>query len=228
MSILPKHRTQPLVNGERMTQPEFHRRYAAYDEDAKWELIGGIVYMASPLSLGHSSYDGKVGLILELYEIATPGTQVTHNATAILDDESEPQPDLGLRILPDYGGQSGTTPDDYVKGAPELVVEVAHSRRALAMHGKRDDYQRTGVLEYFVVCMEEQEVHWFHFPSGGTIRPNRQGISRSRVFPGLWLDAAALLRRDSARLIEVLGQGLASRAHAAFVKRLQAAHRRRS
>ena len=228
MSIPPKYRIQPLVNGERMTQPEFHRHYEACPADEKWELIGGIVYMASPFKLPHSRYDGKVGLVLETYELATPGVETLHNATAILDDESEPQPDLGLRILPDYGGQSRTTADDYLEGAPELLVEVAHSRRDLAMHGKRDDYQRTGVLEYLVVCMEEEELHWFHFPSGDVIYPNRQGVSRSRVFPGLWFDEAALLRLDSARLIEVLQQGLNSRAHVAFVKRLQAAHRRHS
>jgi Uma2 family endonuclease len=183
MSILPKHCTQPLVNGERMKQPEFHRRYEACPEDEKWELIGGIVYMASPLKLPHSRYDGKIGFVLETYEFATPGVETLHNTTALLDDESEPQPDLGLRILPEYGGQSRTTADDYLQGAPELLVEVAHSRRALAMHGKRDDYQRTGVLEYLVVCMEEQEVHWFHFPSGDLIRPNRQGVSRSCIAP---------------------------------------------
>lgn len=223
---LPRKDPSSLVNGERMKQPEFHRRYEAGPEDEKWELIGGIVYMASPLKLPYSRYDGKIGLVLELYESATPGVETLHNATAILDEESEPQPDLGLRILQEYGGQSQTTPNDYLQGAPELLVEVAHSRRAIAMHDKRNDYERTGVLEYLVVCIEEQEVHWFHFPRGGMIRPNRQGVSRSRVFPGLWVDTAALLRRDSARLMEVLQQGLASRAHAAFVKRLQAAQRR--
>lgn len=233
MSILSERRASQakkdlglLVNGERMKQPEFHRRYEASDEDDKWELIGGIVYMASPLRRRHSGYDDEIGYLLGTYRRQTPGTEVLHNATTILDDESEPQPDLGLRILPEYGGQSRTTPDDYFEGAPELVVEIAHSRRDLAMHGKRDDYQRTGVIEYLVVCMEEQEVHWFHFPSGESIRPNRQGISRSRVFPGLWLDVAALLRLDSAQLMGALQQGLASRAHAAFVKRLQAAHHR--
>ena len=30
----------PLIPGQRLTQPEFHRRYAAYPEDAKFELIG--------------------------------------------------------------------------------------------------------------------------------------------------------------------------------------------
>jgi Uma2 family endonuclease len=215
-----------LVNGERMKQREFHRRYEACPQDQKWELIGGIVYMASPLRRSHSRYDGKIGLVLETYELATLGVETLHNATTILNDDSEPQPDLGLRILPEYGGQSRTTEDDYFEGAPELVVEITNSRRDLALHDKRDAYQRAGVLEYLVVCMEEQEVQWFHFPSGKAIRPNRQDISRSRVFPGLWLDASALLRLDSARLLEVLQQGLASREHAAFVKRLQAARRK--
>ena len=42
MSVLP------LFNGDRMKQPEFHRRYEQYPDDVKFELIGGIVYMASP------------------------------------------------------------------------------------------------------------------------------------------------------------------------------------
>ncbi|HWB12957.1 MAG TPA: Uma2 family endonuclease [Pirellulales bacterium] len=230
MSILsePAKCVPLLVNGERMVQPEFHRRYEACGEDEKWELIGGVVYGASPLKLPHSDYDDEIGYLLGTYRRATPGTQVTHNATAILGEESEPPPDLGLRILPEYGGQSETTPDGYLKGACELVVEVAHSRRALAMHAKRDDYRRAGVIEYIVLCIEEQELHWFHFASGEMIRPNRQGISRSQVFPGLWLDVAALLRRESQKLVEVLRQGLAGRAHASFVNRLQAVHRRRS
>lgn len=221
----PKKGLRLLVNGERMSQPEFHRRYEACAEDEKWELVGGIVYMASPLRWKHSSYDGEIGYLLESYRRATAGVDVTHNATAILGAQSEPQPDLAMRILPEYGGQSRTNADDYVEGAPELVVEVAHSRRNLAMHAKREDYRRNGVIEYLVLLVEEREVRWFYFP-GDEIRPNREGISRSRVFPGLWIDIDALLRRDSARLLEVLRQGLASRPHASFVRRLQAAHRR--
>jgi Uma2 family endonuclease len=218
----------PLVNGDRMSQPEFHRRYQAYPGDVKCELVGGIVYMASPLGLDHSDYDDEIGFALGLYRRSTPGVQVLHNATTILGEESEPQPDLGLRIRPAFGGRSGTSTDNYVQGAPELLVEIAHSTRALDMHGKRNDYQRAGVVEYLVLCVEEQQLHWFHFPGAGLIRPNRRGISRSRVFPGLWLDGAALLRCDSGRVAEAIGQGLASREHATFVRRLQAAHRRRS
>lgn|SRR5487761_1428865 len=215
-----------LVNGERMSQPEFHRRYETCPTGEKWELVGGVVYIASPRKLKQSDYDGDIGYLLGTYRRATPGIQVTHNASAILGKKSEPQPDLAMRILPEYGGQSRTTGDDYLEGAPELVVEIAHSRRDLAMHAKRKDYERNGVIEYLVLLVEEQEVQWFHFPDG-EIRPNRVGITRSLVFPGFWLDIEALLRRDSQRLMEVLQQGLASRPHASFVRRLQAVHRRR-
>src|SRR4051794_37812573 len=90
-----------LVNGDHMTQDEFHRRYEHYPEDVKFELIGGKVYMASPLRLPHSRYDGEVGFLLETYRRATEGTEVLHGATIILGPESEPEPDLGLRILPE-------------------------------------------------------------------------------------------------------------------------------
>lgn len=61
----PHTRTVPfLVNGQRMKQLEFHRRYQAYPEDEKWELIGRIVYMASPLRYAHGNYDFALGTAL--------------------------------------------------------------------------------------------------------------------------------------------------------------------
>ncbi len=225
----PAHNGVPVLSsGDRMSQAEFHRRYERYPEDVKFELVGGVVYMASPLRRTHSRYDGQIGFALELYQYATPGVEVLHHATTILGEDSEPQPDLGVRILPECGGQSRTDEEDYVRGAPELLVEVAYSTRAIDLHAKRDDYQRAGVLEYFVLCIEEQEVHWFHFPTKRPIRANRQGVSRSRAFPGLWIDGAALLRRDSPRAREAIEQGIASREHAAFVRRLEAQRRRRT
>jgi Uma2 family endonuclease len=108
-----------------------------------------------------------------------------------------------------------------VEGAPELLAEIAHSTRAIALHQKRDDYERAGVIEYLVLCIEERELRWFHFPSGEMLTPNRRGVSRSRVFPGLWLDVPALLERDTPRLAATVRRGLASREHASFVRRLR-------
>jgi hypothetical protein len=222
-------RNKPLLmNGDRLKQPEFHRRYEEYPDDTKFELVGGTVFMGSPLSWLHGSFHLDLGLVLRLYTAATPGVEAADNATAILGEESEPQPDLALRILTEYGGQSRINAQRYLEGAPEAVAEIAYSTRALAMNAKRQDYQQAGVLEYLVVCLEEEELHWFHFPSDRELRPNKEGILRSKVFPGLWLDGAALLARDSARLIKVIQEGLASREHAAFVKRLEAARRRQA
>src|SRR5437660_5652925 len=81
-----------LVNGQRMKQPEFHRRYEACPPEEKWELIGGIVYMASPLRYPHGRYEQKLGFAFELYCLGTPGVEGAHNVTSILSEESEPQP----------------------------------------------------------------------------------------------------------------------------------------
>ncbi|HXG12687.1 MAG TPA: Uma2 family endonuclease [Gemmataceae bacterium] len=227
---LPRSREDlpPLENGERLTQREFHRRYEAYPEDVKFELIGGTVYMASPLRQPHATYHAKLSLVLGLYEAATPGVELLDNATTILGEESEPQPDLELRILTEYGGQTRINKKKYVVGAPELLVEVASSTTTIDMHQKKDDYEQAGVLEYLVLCIREKELHWFGFGSHRPIRPNRQGIYRSQVFPGLWIDGPALLARNARRLIEVIQQGVESKEHTTFVQRLEAAYQRRS
>ena len=215
----------PLHNGDRLSQPEFHRRYEAYPEDVNFELVGGIVFMASPLRRKHSQYDDEIGYLFGAYRRATQGLEVIHGASAILGAESEPQPDLGLLILEEYAGQTRVNKDDYIEGAPELLTEISYSTVSIDMHLKKADYKRAGVQEY-VVCVEEQELNWFDFKSGGDILPDSKGISRSRVFPGLWIDGRALLARESSRVLKVLKQGLASREYAAFVRRLQAAHRK--
>src|SRR5260370_37313477 len=101
----PETRSQaiPLLdNGDRMRQPEFHRRYQACPEDVKFELIGGTVYMASPLRREHARRHVQLSSLLERYESKTPGVELLDNATTNLGEESEPQPDLALRILSAY------------------------------------------------------------------------------------------------------------------------------
>lgn len=49
-------------------------------------------------------------------------------------------------------------------------------------------------------------------------------VFRSEAFPGLWLDAHALLEGDPARVLAALSEGLATPEHAAFVDALAARH----
>jgi hypothetical protein len=48
-------------------------------------------------------------------------------------------------------------------------------------------------------------------------------VCRTRTFPGLWIDAVAVIDRDFARMTATLNAGLATADHAAFVERLRQA-----
>jgi Uma2 family endonuclease len=217
-----------LHNGDRLTQAEFHRRYEAYPEDVKFELIGGTVYMGSALRETHSDYEEELGFVFGIYRRATPGVKAIHGATTILGAKSEPQPDLGLRILEEYGGRSRLSRKKYIEGPPELVAEISHSTVAIDLHQKKADYQKAGVREYMVVCVDDRLLFWFDFKNQQGIVGDARGIHRSHVFPGLWLHGPALLSLDSTRVEDAARQGLADPEHAAFVERLRAAKRRRA
>jgi hypothetical protein len=213
----------PLRAGDRLTRAEFERRYRARPELKKAELIEGVVYMPTPVSTaGHGAPHAKLIAWLVHYESATPGVQVSDSATVRLDWDNEVQPDSLLRILPEYGGQTRDE-EGYIAQAPEWVGEVTADSASYDLHGKKEAYRRNGVLEYFVWRVEEKQIDWFVLRGGryDQLAAGSDGIYRSEVFPGLWLDSAALLAGRMRRVLEVLEQGLASPEHARFVESLQ-------
>jgi hypothetical protein len=114
-----------------------------------------------------------------------------------------------------------------ITGAPELVVEIARSSRHYDLNAKKADYERAGVVEYVVVALEPNRVHWF-IRRGDRFedwQPGPDRIYRSEVFPGLWLDADALFAGDRRRLLTVLKRGLRTPEHADFKAKLAEARR---
>ena len=216
----------PLKQGDHLTRAEFERRYEAMPEVKKAELIEGVVYMPSPVRWGqHASPHAHVLCWLGTYEANTPGVQSADNGTVRLDDDNEPQPDAALIIKPSHRGQVQVSDDDYVVGAPELVVEVAASSVSIDLHDKRQAYARNGVREYIVWRTQEEAIDWFVL-RGSQYQAqalDAAGRYRSEQFPGLWLDAGALLRGDLATVLRVLQEGIGSPEHATFVTALQQA-----
>src|ERR1700755_751601 len=97
----PKRETlPPLVAGHHLDRPTFHARYEAMPPSTRAELIGGVVYMPSPMSIDHGDENVPVVVWLDHYAESTPGVRGTINATTLLDEWGEPQPDVSLRILP--------------------------------------------------------------------------------------------------------------------------------
>jgi Uma2 family endonuclease len=127
------------------------------------------------------------------------------------------QPDALLRLK--TGGSSQIDADGYVQGAPEFVAEVAPSSVSRDLHQKLELYQRAGVQEYLVWRVQDEAIDWFGLENGRYAAQSRDanGILRSRVMPGLWLDSTALVRGDLKAVLAVLEQGLASPEHAAFI-----------
>lgn len=213
----------PLESGDRLTRREFERRYAAMPHLKKAELIEGVVYMPSPLKVeSHAVPHGHVLTWLGVYAASTPGTMFGDNATTRLDTDNEVQPDAFLRLETIYGGRSQLTPDDYLEGPPELIVEVAASSASYDLHDKLKAYRRNGVQEYVVWRVYDKQIDWFRLAAERYVRvtPDDDGVIESRVFPGLRLAVPALLRGDLAAVLTELQRGLSSASHAQFVARL--------
>ncbi len=213
----------PLQSGDRLTRPEFERRYAAAPHIKKAELIEGIVYVASPLRHElHGKPHSRVITWLGVYQAMTPGIDLSDAPTVRLDLDNEPQPDAVLLIEPAAGGQTRLSSDDYIEGSPELIVEVAASSAAIDRGSKKQVYRRNGVLEYVIWQSYENQIEWFYLCDGDyhLLSPDADGIIRSQVFPGLWLKVEALLNNQMAQVLEVLQVGLNSSEHGEFVKQL--------
>ena len=215
----------PLENGDRLSRAEFERRYAAMPETCKAELIEGIVCMsAAALRFkSHGQPHSFLNAWLATYQVFTNFTMVADAPTVRLDSINEPQPDLALVIDASYGGQTKLSEDDYLEGAPELLAEIAASTVSIDLGTKKTSYERNGVKEYLVWRVLDRQIDWFYLQNGKYVDllADDDGITRSEVFPGLWLDRSALIQGDMKQVLAILQTGIASQAHDEFVTRLE-------
>ncbi len=210
----------PLESGDRLTRAEFERRYEATPEKFKAELIEGMVYVASPVRVFHGTPHAALVGWLTVYWAATPGVSAADNTTIRLDLDNEPQPDALLRI--EVGGTSTVSDDGYIEGAPELVAEIATSSASIDLGAKQNANRRNGVQEYLVWQTFENRFSWFRLQAEEfvLIEPDADGMIRSSVFPGLWLNVPALLEGRMTEVLNGLQAGIADSAHQAFVQKL--------
>ncbi|MBI4903168.1 MAG: Uma2 family endonuclease [Acidobacteria bacterium] len=215
-----------LREGDRLNSMEFLYRWEAMPDLKHAELIDGVVFMASPIGMPHSTSQSDIGGWLWLYKDRTPGCQAGSEGTWIMGPRNVPQPDCMLRILPEYGGQSSQK-GNYGEGAPELIIEVSGSSMSRDPGKKLELYQSVGVREYLTILLDPHQVIWRQLVRGKyrDIKPEDDGLLRSRVFPGLWLDPEAVWDPEKS-LRTALENGLASPEHEAFVRKLQSRRRK--
>jgi Uma2 family endonuclease len=126
--------------------------------DERVELLDGIVVRMSPQDSAHA---GVVHRVLRALERALGEEAcVRCRAPIVLDDFSEPEPDVAVCRL---------DPGDYTRAHPSadavlLVVEVASSSLSYDRNEKRSAYARGGISEYWIVDLSRRRVEVYADP----------------------------------------------------------------
>ena len=211
---------ETLREGQEISRAEFLRICVASEDRYKnAERIDGRVVLnaASVRRELHGEPHAWIVGLLAVYCAQTPGTEVGDNSTAQIDDDHDPQPDAYLLIKPECGGRVRFTADDYIVGAPELIVEIAGESLSKDLGRKKDVYDLDGCEEYLVWATEKRRFFCFRRREGSFIADEPEdGVFESSVFPGLRLDIAALASGDLPGAMRTLQASLAERGEFAF------------
>ncbi len=222
-------RLPPLNNGDRLNAAEFCRRWEAMPNLKRAELIGGQVYMNPPVSAGsHGIPHGQILYWLGHYSATTDGVEYIPESSVHFGPQDLPQPDAILRIKDRFGGTSHLV-DNELHGAPEFVVEIAASSASYDLFDKKQRYRENGVQEYLVWVVHERRFVWFALESTGYVElaQPRNGIIKSRVFPGLWLDTKGMLANNWPKFLATAKSGMESPEYIEFAKTLKSQGRKK-
>ncbi len=213
-----------LESGDRLTRSEFLRRWEACPEIKHAELLEGIVYVnAAAIRARHHGLPQQIiSEWLGHYRQATPKVLVIGSSTIDLGDDDAPEPDAVMFINQTTLGSCHIDEEGYLVGPPELVIEIAASTESKDLGVKKRVYENAGIREYLVWRTVESGVDWFELVDGRYQKKSAHidGLLKSEVLPGLWLDVEALLRFDVDQMVKQLQPGLQSEDHDSFVKRL--------
>jgi Uma2 family endonuclease len=183
-----------VVKTHPFTRADYYRLGEAgvLGEDDRVELLDGIVAAMSPIGPFHS---GVVGLLIQFFTHEL-GQRVFVNAQnpVVLDDLSEPQPDVTLlKPRRDSYRDAHPTPQDVL-----LLVEVAEASIDLDLGEKARLYARAGVSEYWVVDLVHRLIVVHRQPVGDRyqeVTEHRRGAAVApEAFPDISLPVETCFR----------------------------------
>jgi len=154
---------QETPTERRFTVAEYHRMGEAgiLHEDDRVELLDGRLYVMSPIGSPHAACVRRLDRLFQ--RRAEPDALVSAQNPVVLDDTSEPEPDLAL-LSPrddDYAARH-PRPDDVL-----LLVEVADTTEDFDRSTKLSLYARAGISEYWVVSLSDNQLHVYRGPEDG-------------------------------------------------------------
>ena len=160
--------------------------YAAMDDDKRYELIDGKLFMSpAPMSL-HQWIQFELAYLMENYIRKNKKGRVFVTSTdVILDEDNTVQPDI-LFISKE---NLSKIKKKVIFGAPDLVVEIiSPGSQQRDRFIKKDLYKKFGVIEYWIVDTDIQSVE-VYYNSGGNLDlfsfAVKKGKIESHLFPDL-------------------------------------------
>ena len=139
-----------LAQLHRLSVDEYHRILEAggFDEDARVELLGGLLAAMSPKTRAHENAVAWLarwlmqGVDLDVFEVRV--------ASPLTLEDSEPEPDLAVIAL--------NAPRPYHPGTATLIVEIAVSSLRRDLGAKTGLYAHAGVPEYWVLDLDRRRL----------------------------------------------------------------------
>ena len=197
--------SEPQYVGLRMTAAD----YAALpDDDFKYELIDGVVVMSPSPTFGHQDIAGEIESQIRAFLRRHPIGRVVRETDVTLDPIRVYRPDLVF-----LSNERVPRRDERIRAIPNVIVEVlSPASRAMDLSTKRDDYERFGVSEYWIVDPDAGTLTFLRLPEASEVKSLRTRVAkgarpvkgryqtvnvkggkfRSAAIPGFTLDIAAV------------------------------------
>lgn len=174
------------VTRHKISVADYHQmiRIGILSEADQVELLAGEVICMSPKGSRHASAIKKV--LSWLPKQLPSGVQLQIQDPIILQDHSEPEPDLVLlKERSDFYADGHPQPADIL-----LVAEVADSSLELDRSVKAALYAAAGIAEYWIINLPEQQVVMMTQPRDGGYQ-DQQVVQKGESLPSRpWLPAS--------------------------------------
>ncbi|HXT63637.1 MAG TPA: Uma2 family endonuclease [Pyrinomonadaceae bacterium] len=159
--------------------------------EARVELIEGEIVEMSPIGSRHAAC---VEFVAETLTVQLHGRAIVRIQNPIvLDDFSEPQPDVAiLQLRADRYRESHPRPHEVL-----LVIEVSDSTYSLDRNVKIPLYARAGIAEALIFNLHEDRLEYYSQPKSGVyqmqsiLRPGEK--FQSAIVPNVMFEVATIL-----------------------------------
>jgi Uma2 family endonuclease len=165
------------VETYRFSVEEFNKLGEAgiFDEDDRVELLDGEIIVMSPIGSQHA---GTVMRMISVFAARlAERALINPQNPAVLDEFSEPQPDITL-LTPkaDYYTSAHPRPEDIL-----LLVEVSDTTLGYDRGRKLRKYAEREVREVWIVDLTTQAIEQFRAPAGSTYSSSARFIRDQKI-----------------------------------------------